>query len=53
MKTQIFISIHIEIFILCNLIIEDLDKHDFNDLFFRMNTKTKYDEIDFYERENK
>ena len=46
-------STYIEIFVLCNLIIEDFDEHDFNDLSFRMNTKTKYDEIDFFEREDK
>ena len=45
--------IYIEILFLCNLVIKDLDEHDFNDFFFEMNTKTKYDEIDFFERENK
>ena len=46
-------STHIEIFIFCDLIIENFNEHDFNDFSFRMNTKTKYDEIDLFERENK
>ena len=44
---------HFESFVFCNLIIENLDEHNFNDFFFKMNIKTKYDEIDFFERENK
>ena len=46
-------STHIETFIFYNLIIEDLDEQNLNDLFFRMNVKTKHDEIDFFEREDK
>ena len=44
---------YIEIFVLCNLIVEDLDEHNFNDFSFRINTETKHNEIDFFERENK
>ena len=43
----------IETFVFCDLIIENLDEHDFNDLFFKMNTKTKHNEIDLFERGNK
>ena len=46
-------STHIEIFVLCNLIVEGLDEDNFNDLSFNMNIKTKHNEIDFFERENK
>ena len=46
-------STHIEIFIFYDLIIEDLNEHDFNNFSFKMNMKTKYDEIDLFERENK
>ena len=45
-------STHIEIVVFCNLIVEDFDEHDFNDLSFKVNTKTKYNKIDFFEREN-
>ena len=44
---------YIETFILCDLIIEDLDEHNLNNLSFKMNTKMKYDEINLFERENK
>ena len=44
---------HIEVFVFENLIVEDLDKHDLNDFSFRMNTKTKYDEINLFERKDK
>ena len=46
-------STHIETFILCDLIIENFDKHDFNDLSFKINTKTKHNKIDFFKREDK
>ena len=45
-------STHIEILVFCDLIIEDFDEHNLNDLSFKMNTKTKHNEID-YEREDK
>ena len=44
---------YIETFIFCNLIIEDLDKHDLNDFSFKMNTKKKHNKIDLFERKNK
>ena len=43
----------IEILVLCDLTIEDFDEHDFSDFFFKMNIKTKHDEIDFFERKDK
>ena len=43
---------HIEIFVFCDLIVENLDEYDFKDFSFRMNMKTKHDEIDFFDREN-
>ena len=46
-------STHIKIFVLDDLIIENLDEHDLNDFSFSMNTKTKYNEIDLFEREDK
>ena len=46
-------STHIEILVFYDLIIEDLDKHHFNDLSFEINIKTKYNEINFFKRENK
>ena len=44
---------HIETFIFYNLIVEDFNEYNFNDFSFRINIKTKHDEIDFFERENK
>ena len=46
-------STHIKTFVFCDLIIENFEEHNFNNLFFRMNTRTKYDEIDFFEFEDK
>ena len=46
-------STHNEIFVLNDLIIEDLDEHEFNNFSFRINTKTKHDEINFFEREDR
>ena len=45
--------IHIKIFIFCNLIVEDLNEYDFKNFSFKMNIKTKHDEIDFFECENR
>ena len=32
---------HIEILVLCNLIVEDFDEYDFNDFFFQNEYKNK------------
>ena len=44
---------HIETFVLCDLIIENLNESNFNDFFSKMNTKTKHNKIDLFKRENK
>ena len=46
-------STYIEIFVFCDLIIEDFDEHNLNDFFFKMSTNTEYDEINFFEREDR
>ena len=44
---------HIEILVFCNLIVENFDEHDLDNFSFKMNTKTKHNEINFFKRKNK